>query len=52
MLLLQKKINQVTIDDLRRVGSKYISKMFSNDAKTIITCHSEKASDIASAFLE
>lgn len=47
-----QKINDVTIDDLRRVGEKYVSKLFSSDAKTMLTCHPDKASDIASAFSE
>lgn len=51
MIQLQK-INEVTVNDLIRVGQKYVSKLFSSDAKTMITCHPDKASDISSAFLE
>ncbi|KAJ6646667.1 hypothetical protein Bhyg_01880 [Pseudolycoriella hygida] len=50
--VLVKKIDTVTVDDLRRVGEKYVSKLFTSDAKTMITCHPDKASDISAAFVE
>ncbi|XP_037047629.1 uncharacterized protein C05D11.1-like [Bradysia coprophila] len=50
--LMVKKINAVTVDDLRRVGQTYVSRLFTDDAKTMITCHPDKANDVATSFLE
>lgn len=47
---LVKNVNAVSVDDLRRIGKEYISKLFSADAKTAIVCHPDKTSDIAAAF--
>jgi hypothetical protein len=43
-------LDDVTTDDLRRVGKAYVSPLFSQKARTAIVCPPEKAADVAAAF--
>ena len=41
----------VTIDDLKRVGKNYISKLFNgNESNTVIVAHPDKVKDLAESF--
>lgn len=48
--ILVKKVNSVTINDLTKVGEKYVAPLFSNKARISIVCHPDKTSDIKTAF--
>jgi hypothetical protein len=48
-----QQISKVSVDDLRRVASKYVSKLFvPGSAHTSIVCHSSKVEEVATAFNE
>lgn len=44
------QVNRVTIDDMVLVGKKYISQLFTPNARTTIVCNPEKAKEIGDDF--
>jgi len=48
---LLKKISAVTVDELKRVGEQYFSKLFDNNNTTMaICCHPTKVEEIVESF--
>lgn len=47
-----RQIKDVTIDDMVSVGKKFISALFTSEARTTIVCHSDKAKEIQEDFKE
>lgn len=46
-------ISSVTIDDMNRVGPRYVKQLFNPElSKTTIVCHPSKANEIAETFSE
>lgn len=47
-----QKIGQVTLEDLSRVGNKFVTPLFSQTARTAIVCNTDKAVELGAAFAE
>lgn len=47
-----RQIKDVTIEDMISVGKKYVSNLFTSDARTTIVCHSDKANEVQEEFKE
>lgn len=45
-----RQVNSVTIEDMVSVGQKYISQLFTPEARTTIVCHPDKANEIRNEF--
>lgn len=46
-----ERISAVSIEDMGRVASKYLTQLFDpNECKTTIVCHPSKVSEIVDAF--
>lgn len=46
-------ISQVSIDDLNRVGPKYVAPLFDPErSRTTLVCHPKKAEEVAAGFKE
>lgn len=48
--ILVEQINKVTKLEMAAVGAKYISKLFSAEARTAIVCHPDKVKEITEGF--
>jgi hypothetical protein len=46
----QQRLDDVTTEDLRRVGKAYVAPLFTQKARTAVVCPPDKASDVAAAF--
>ncbi len=50
---LVSKISKVGVDDLRRVGERYVGPVFDNArSKVAVCCHPTKVEDIVAGFKE
>lgn len=49
--ILIQQVHQITKEQLGTVGRKYLSRLFSPEAKTIVVCHPEKVEEITDGFL-
>lgn len=48
--MLVKQVNKVTLAQLADVGEKYMSKLFSEIAKTGVVCHPDKVKEVTEGF--
>lgn len=46
-----RQVNSVTIEDMVRVGKKYIGQLFTPNCRTTIVCHPDKAHEIRDEFI-
>lgn len=47
---LIQRIGKVTVEDMVSVGHKYISQLFTAEARTSIVCHPDKVNQICNDF--
>lgn len=45
-----RQVNKVTVDEMVSVGKKYISQLFTSNARTTIVCNPDKANEIRDEF--